>query len=172
MNETSVKPFAGLYADFRLIKGRKVVQVVIEIPVEGSNAALEALGGVPRPDKEVWLGLVQVTKAAAVKSAAAMTQDEPDAVDPDKQRKWDTLKPAQQAGIMCTDPTFWDFLKSKGWSPVSSAQEAAHIMRQLLRLKTRADIQVDDPAWLNLKSQFEYYRSYGNLQIGEGHGGR
>lgn len=172
-DEKSIKPFSGLYADWKLIKGRKVIQVVIEIPLEGSNAAYEALGGMPRPDREVWLGLVQVTKEAAVSAANQMSQSEDKPQNPDREySKWDTLKPAQQAGIMCSDQTFWDFLKSKGWGPVNSAEEAAHIMRQLLHVKTRADIKADDPPWLNLKSQFEYYRSYGNLQIGESYGGR
>jgi predicted metalloenzyme YecM len=39
----------GTFADFRLIKGRKVCQIVIEVPIEQADQALAALGGLPQP---------------------------------------------------------------------------------------------------------------------------
>jgi hypothetical protein len=39
----------GTFSDFRLIKGRKVCQIVIEVPIEQADQALAALGGLPQP---------------------------------------------------------------------------------------------------------------------------
>ena len=45
------------FADFKLIKGRKVCQLVCEVPLEQAGAALAALGGLPNPHAERWVGI-------------------------------------------------------------------------------------------------------------------
>jgi hypothetical protein len=42
------------FADFRLIKGRKQAQIILEIPIEGADAALAALGGIPQPHTRTY----------------------------------------------------------------------------------------------------------------------
>jgi hypothetical protein len=50
---------SGTYSDFKLVKTRGVVQVIVEFPIEEANQVLESLGGLPMPGKEehVSLGL-------------------------------------------------------------------------------------------------------------------
>jgi hypothetical protein len=48
------------FADFRLIKGRKTAQIILEIPIEGADAALAALGGIPQPHSERWVGVARL----------------------------------------------------------------------------------------------------------------
>ena len=43
------KPSAGTFSDFKIVRGRKVAQLVIEVPLEKANEVLAALGGVPQP---------------------------------------------------------------------------------------------------------------------------
>ncbi len=38
-------PICATFSDFRLVKGRKVCQLVCEVPLEQADAALAALGG-------------------------------------------------------------------------------------------------------------------------------
>src|ERR1043165_3840449 len=52
--------FQATYSDVKLIKSRKVVQIVFEIPLEGWDAASLALGGMPNPAAEVWCGIARL----------------------------------------------------------------------------------------------------------------
>jgi hypothetical protein len=47
----------GTFADFKLIKTRKIAQLVIEVPIEQADAALKTLGGLPRSDAERWCAI-------------------------------------------------------------------------------------------------------------------
>jgi hypothetical protein len=51
-------PICATFSDFRLVKGRKVCQLVCEVPLEQADAALAALGGLPNPHAERWVGIV------------------------------------------------------------------------------------------------------------------
>ena len=52
MSEAGIE---GTFCDIRLIAGRKVTKLIIEIPVEMTNAALERLGGYPNPVSPQWV---------------------------------------------------------------------------------------------------------------------
>jgi hypothetical protein len=85
----------GTFADFRLIKGRKVAQMVVEIPIEEADAALATLGGLPQPAAERWVALAALNVTS---------------IKPQEKRRFEDLKSAMQAGIRCADPPFWKFL--------------------------------------------------------------
>ena len=83
---TDALVIAGTYADFKFVKTRKVVQVVIEIPSEQSAHALKILGGMPNPAAEqpVAIALLNPSKGkdtpksegqTCVKMAHAMCRD-------------------------------------------------------------------------------------------------
>lgn len=50
------------YSDFKLIKGRKVVQLIFEVPLEKANEAFHVLGGMPNPTSEVWVAVARLAK--------------------------------------------------------------------------------------------------------------
>ena len=67
---TSAAAFQATFSDWKLIKTRKVVQVVLEIPLEGADVAYQALGGMPDPAKEIWVAstsLAQIVENEAHK---------------------------------------------------------------------------------------------------------
>ena len=53
---------AACFSDFRLVKGRKVYQIVCEVPMERANAALAALGGLPNPHYERWVAIAPLAE--------------------------------------------------------------------------------------------------------------
>jgi hypothetical protein len=57
--------FQATYSDFKLVKTRKVVQIVLEVPVEHANIVLDVLGGMPDPSKESWVGVALIDPNAA-----------------------------------------------------------------------------------------------------------
>ena len=46
------------FCDMRAIAGRKVVKLIMEIPIEMRNAVLERLGGYPDPADPQWVVIV------------------------------------------------------------------------------------------------------------------
>ena len=56
--------FQATYSDFKIIRGRKVCQIVLEVPLEAADAAMAVLGGVPRPDQETWVGVARIAPAS------------------------------------------------------------------------------------------------------------
>jgi hypothetical protein len=51
--------FQATYSNWRVIRGRGVVQIVLELPIENADAAYNALGGMPTAD-EVWVGVARL----------------------------------------------------------------------------------------------------------------
>jgi hypothetical protein len=41
--------FSASYSNWRVVQGRQVVQVIMEVPIEASHHAYNVLGGMPNP---------------------------------------------------------------------------------------------------------------------------
>ena len=94
--------FRASYADLKIVKTRGVCQVVLEIPLEQADAAIKLLGGVPRPDREVWVGVARLAEEAA--------PEPPQPEEPAKERRrFDTLPLPQQAALLCQDERFQEW---------------------------------------------------------------
>jgi predicted metalloenzyme YecM len=124
----------GTFSDFRLIKGRKVCQIVIEVPIEQADQALAALGGLPQPMNETWVALARLeTKERVVP------------IKPDNTRL------SLQAALRCQDPLFQRYLE------VSNENEAAEAVRKFCGISSRAGLNTDPEAaiaWRTLDAQF------------------
>jgi len=106
---TSPSAFKASYADWKLIKTRGVVQVVMEVPLADADAAYKVLGGMPDFGKEVWFGIAPIQLPAPAKEKPA--QPQPKIPTAGAKRDWRDMQPAQQAGIRCAEPIFVAFLK-------------------------------------------------------------
>jgi len=136
----------GTFADFRLIKGRKVAQLVVELPIEEADAALATLGGLPQPHTERWVALARLNGSAK----------EP---VPKEQRRWEDLKLAAQAGIRCSEPAFQRFLEdSYPLNAAGTEDEAAELVRAICNVDSRRQINLDPRAaalWRDLESKYQ-----------------
>ncbi len=52
--------FSATYSDWRVIKGRKVVQIVFEVPLEASGHAYNVLSGMPNFGSEKWFAIARM----------------------------------------------------------------------------------------------------------------
>src|SRR3954466_2743835 len=112
----------GTFADFRLIKGRKVCQIVIEVPIEQADQALAALGGFPQPATEAWVAIARLeTKERVVPL------------------KSDT-KTSFEAVKRCRDPLFWSFLE------VDNEEQAKLMVCHHCNITSRSDLSTDPVA--------------------------
>lgn len=134
--------FSASYSDWRVIKGRKCVQIVFEITLEKADEAYRVLGGMPIAANEVWCAVARLNEVPAPSSIVA-TSSIPDAGESqtERGRKFHNNQgegkaqdaeqnppqpgqgvragadkpksPAQIAGYLCTLPSFQRFLRWK-----------------------------------------------------------
>jgi hypothetical protein len=136
----------GTFADFRLIKSRKVAQLVVELPIEEADAALVTLGGLPQPAAERWVALAALNVTS---------------IKPQEKRRFEELKSAMQAGIRCNEPAFWRFLNEL---PDISSNElirdepgAAQLVRAYCGVASRSSLNLDPKAaakWQELDARY------------------
>ena len=57
--------FGGEYVEWKVIKTRRAVQIVFEIPLEAADHAYQVMGGMPDNDKSVWFAIAKMKKPDA-----------------------------------------------------------------------------------------------------------
>ena len=162
--------FKAVYIDAKSMRGVKAVRFTFDVPVEDSNEALEVLGGMPRPDEPVYVGITRLREGAqATVGEPPAAQLESPAHDRsasfpnEKERKrFDMLPMSQQAGIRCNDPAFWHFLnvEHSDCGTVMDAESSATIVRHLCGVTSRADLKSNTEAgveWAKINRDFEVW---------------
>lgn len=155
--------FKATYADWKVVKTRGVVQVVLEVPLSEEGAAYKALGGMPNPAEERWFGIARLNpeqKGEAEQSVSEVSRPSPPAGGAHK--SWDELSPAQQAGILCDDDSFHAFLRERDsyiWGSFiaryhgGKVEAAVAYIHRHCGVSSRADIKNHSgalQAWANL----------------------
>ena|SRR5215204_6493031 len=138
--------FSGSYADFKIIRTRKVCQVVIELPLEQGGAFVEAFG-LPDPGAEVPVAIARLNTKP---TKPAMPGEEP---------LWTKVPLASQAGIRCQEWGFRRFLKNKDL-PVKDEQSAAQVVRTLCRVKSRRELNDNEIAaqkWREIETEYQQW---------------
>lgn len=131
----------GTYADLKVVKSRKVLQMVIEFPIESSRHFTEAFG-LPQPDIEQWVVVAKLREEAV-------------------RRNENATAAIQQAGILCKDEKFGIWLRDyRGMTEIdpSNSDTIAQALRAILGVRSRADLSTDKDAlaiWQSLKSAYD-----------------
>ena len=94
------------FSDLRLVKGRKVAQLIFEMPLEQADEAVRLLGGLPRPDREVWVAIARLTGSPERRPADPPPAGEEHTVPPPTKRKWSEMRPSERAALLCRDGQF------------------------------------------------------------------
>ena len=140
---TQATPIKATFSDCRLVKGRKVFQLVFETPIEAADDALAALGGLPRPDIEKWFGIVALDLSKAVNDPPEKPNSAP--------RNFADLPVPQQAALRCNDGNFQRFLETE------CAEHAAVKLRHRCGVASRSELATNADArakWIELDDAF------------------
>ena len=145
------KVIKATFSDWRPVKGRKVLQMVFEVPLEQTNEVLSMLGA-PMPDKETWvaIALLDLRKFDAQGNLP---------VEPKTRRPFCELPYPQQAAIKSQDLKFQLFMSDTAIG--KECEDTAEAIRQWCGVTTRADIQPGTKAgerWIALLNEFEGVR--------------
>ena len=159
---TNPAAIAGTFAKIVPVTTRGQVQLVIELPIEGADEALKALGGYPQPGKEVPVAVARLTEAAAKKTVPT-----PEAKQ--GRKAWADLLPSQQAGIRCGDPQFQRWARKAahdGDPPFLFAPSdddplqmiVSRWVRMMCGVSSRTQLTTDEAAkqkWLELDERYQ-----------------
>lgn len=125
------KAIPARYADWRPVKGRKVLQLILEVPLERQGEVLTMLGA-PLPDRDIQV-------------AIAIMSDQADG-------SFKGGKLAQSAGILSNERGF------QQWSDTDNPDDAAVFIRQRCGVESRAHLDHDDTAaraFRDMKLEYE-----------------
>lgn len=156
--------FQATFADFRLVKGRKVAQFVVEVPLEAADHALAMLGGLPQPDTDRWVAVARLNPSPGVPVVGSDGTDEPrvaplttaDGSAPGETKVY-TL--ANKIGMRCNDKQFqrWIAVREEAEPSDFDATAAAGYVRRYCGVRSRAEITPDSEAailWSVLETEF------------------
>lgn len=159
--------FSATYSDWKVVKGRKVVQVVFELPLETADAAYQALGGMPIPAKEVWCGIARLASSSAVEQDAVNVRvagSIPASSAPKSQ--------GQIAGYLCTLGSFQEFLRQKftdQWVPNavpgrSKDDVAKETIYDICAVTSRTQLTKENVEWHALQLAFKLWENHPELE--------
>lgn len=128
----------GTYADYRRVKGRKVLQLVVEVPIEMAPQ-VHSIFGEPSPDGSTWVAvaLLDPTKARAQSPVEPASQP---SEKPASGRNGGGAKGgrrAREAGIACGDVRFWKHLEEKRGIHIVDATDCADYVRAACGVDSR-----------------------------------
>jgi hypothetical protein len=142
--------FSATYRDWKVIKGRKVVQVVFEVPIESADLAYQVVGGMPHPGTEAWFGIAKLDPRQQQEEPSAPRKAPVPTAQPRQSHPAGAPSYAKQLGIACNEPAFWDFVRTKlpqnGCIAVTDKEQAATAVRFLCGVKSRSETIKGTPA--------------------------
>lgn len=152
----SASAFRATYSDWRLVKTRRVVQVVMEVPLEDADKAYEILGGMPNPSEGQWFGI------AALQSAVKAQPERKDGASTARAKlPWREKPVSSQVAIRVTEPSFKAFLQERypdEWHETSDPEECIKLMLGVTR---KRDIQFNHRALVLWKQVDDQYQVWG-----------
>lgn len=141
---TGKAAISGDYTDLRFVKGRKVAQIIVEIPIEAAGQFVEAFG-TPMPDRNVPVALALIDMSVLprinLQTEPPLKEQLKASVEHEK-RKWSELSRAQQAGIACNEQAFQRYLNEEHSYDCSTPEKAAEAVRAICGVESRADLDI------------------------------
>lgn len=129
----------GTYSDFKLVKTRSVIQMIIEVPIEEAQN-VTATFGIPTPSEEKWVAIALLDNRRVEVNSRAK-------------------KAIQQAGILGSDVAFGTFLKKKVQEVDPNRPESiVNGIRALTGVKSRSEFNGNPTAlkiWERLYDEYK-----------------
>lgn len=157
----------GSFADLKLIKTRSVCQLVIEIPIERAEEAVQKFG-IPLPGQEIAVAIARIATPPA-------EPKQPDPSRSDRARAQYRALPADKrmacdAARLCADARFQQFARDRKGLKLSSDLDertrgnlTAHWMRDYLGVLSRKDVAIDPEARRKYEALELEYKAWAGL---------
>lgn len=142
---TSNAIIAGTFADLKTVKTRSVVQMIVEVPIERGEEVVKMFG-FPQPGSEVSVAVARLAE-----------QKTPEPAKPRQQ--WDNMPRAQQAGILCGEDGFRQFIG------VVDEDQAVNWIYSRFGVSSRTELDTLAPeAWDQLVADYRFHQRYEDMR--------
>jgi hypothetical protein len=166
--------FGAVYADWKVLKTRSVVQVVLELPIKDSDEAYRILGGMPTFDGQPrYFAVARLDMDKVREGVASKAADQPTEQGGDACRHTGITEQAQEspspthidlvkrAVVLSNDPDFRMFLKANYNFPLAkNDKEGADQLRFMCAVESRKDIKPGSKAEKLLMDLDEEFRKW------------
>lgn len=145
IGQLDVAAIQGTFSDYRLVKGRGVLQIVVEIPVEAQAQAFAALG-YPEPGKDIHVAVARLQPIVASqdkpaeRDAAGACLGGPDPGPPLSRPKTEGERARIRAVMLCQDQRF------RRWSNMLWGENSADWLRGRLGIASRSELATNPAA--------------------------
>lgn len=143
MTDAAIK---AAYHTYNRVLGRKVLQIVLEVPLE-QEGAVHASIGYPAPDGSTWVAIARL--------------QEPEKQTEKPKRSWGDMPRSQQAGMKCADLDFRRYLAGRFNCAIGDEKWAAALVSDFCGVTSRSDIdkqQHTADLWDRLYSDYQLHR--------------
>ena len=135
---------SATFSEWKMVKTRKTLQLVFEVPLEKQAEVLRVLG-TPMPDKEHWCAIAPLV-------------EKPKASEAREHKSWGELSPTQQAGIRCGDIDFRRWVHTRANCCVQPTEtEVARWVRSMCGVESRSELNSNEGAaatWRRIDADF------------------
>ena len=126
---TDAAAFTATFSDWRTVKSRKALQLVLEVPLEQQGQVLAILGA-PMPDNPKWVAVALLDPKA--------TQEAPQK----ERRRFDEMPLPSQAALLCQDERFQAWMRDQ-YDCIADGATAADLLREWCAIDSRAELATD-----------------------------
>ena len=150
------------YSSFKHVPTRSVLQLVLEVPIEQAEAALDLLG-IPQPGTQTWCAIARLNDSAVVTPSPLRPDQALPATDvgPPRPEAAAAGRPAltpgeklvQMAGMLCEDIRFQEWLRAM------DADAAATLVRIHCGIASRRELATNEAAQRKFNELVARYKS-------------
>lgn len=147
---TALAAIQGDFVDLRFVKGRKVIQIIIECPIEAGGAVVSAFG-TPNPSITIPVVLARLN--------GTLREVEPERIAaPKTTRLTKGGKLSREAAMLCQAGSFWKFMEEQAMGKAENADKAADLLKAECNIESRAELDHDADAaarYRQIKSSYD-----------------
>jgi len=128
--------FRASYSDWKLIRTRKCVQLVFEVPLEESNKAYEALGGMPNSGEEAWVAIARLNPETVKEVMPADTRNISNSRTTNDTQSREEVMPDRESPTKhdtspASGPDIQARARKKTWREMAPSQQAALLCKSM-----------------------------------------
>jgi hypothetical protein len=164
----------AVYSDWKVVKTRKVIQLVFEIPVEADQTAYKVMGGMPDHASSRWFAIARLNQQPAKggREATSPSLHENTLTQPAEEPTPRAPKPfheksyTQQAWEMCRNTRFQQYMREqhpKSWGFLNNGtpeERTTMLVRWMCQVKSRSEIKPDMASGRAWKSLMRWYHEW------------
>lgn len=138
--ENDLAAIKACYSDYRRVKGRKVLQLIFEVPLEQAPMVHDAFGE-PSPDGSTWVGIAKIDLTAR----------------PEERKP---LKLSNRAAMLCNDEPFQKYIDDETAYDGLTVENCAAAIRMYCGIQSRSELDTDDraaAAFRKLEADYDHW---------------